>query len=139
MRTIEEISDEMMSYPSYESVPKSLRKEYQEVRLIQVQEEESDIYNRCEISKDISLDRLTEICNAERDGRLVIQPCKRGDKVWEIDTNTITAAEVVAVWFNGLRYIVVCDGIGELILGKDVFITKKEAKVRLKEMEGEKK
>lgn len=84
------------------------------------------------ITTNIYLDRLEEICNAERDGRLVILPCKQGDKVWEIETNTITAVEVVAVWFNGLRYIVVCDGIGELILGKDVFITKEEAKNALK-------
>ena len=84
------------------------------------------------ITANIHLDRLEQICNAERDGRLVIQPCKQGDKVWEIETKTIAAVEVVAIWFNGLRYIVVCDGIGELILGKDVFLTKEEAKNALK-------
>ena len=30
----------------------------------------------------IPLDRLTEICNAERDGRLVVLPCKVGDTLW---------------------------------------------------------
>ena len=82
MRTIEEIADEIMSYPNYESVPKDLRKEYQELRFIQVQEEESDIYNRYESSKDIPLDRLKEICTAEKEGRLVVLPVNVGDVVY---------------------------------------------------------
>lgn len=35
----------------------------------------------------ISLGRLEEICNAERDGRLVVLPCKVGDAVY-VDTRT---------------------------------------------------
>ncbi len=34
-----------------------------------------------EITSGISLDRLREICDAERDGRLVVLPCKVGDTV----------------------------------------------------------
>ena len=31
---------------------------------------------------EISLDRLEEICTAEKDGRCVVLPCKVGDTVW---------------------------------------------------------
>ena len=34
-----------------------------------------------EITSGISLDRLREICDAERDGRCVVLPCKVGDTV----------------------------------------------------------
>jgi hypothetical protein len=30
----------------------------------------------------VSIDRLSEICEAERDGRLVLLPCKVGDYLW---------------------------------------------------------
>jgi hypothetical protein len=33
-------------------------------------------------TRDISIDRLEEICNAERDGRCVVLPCKVGDTVY---------------------------------------------------------
>jgi hypothetical protein len=35
----------------------------------------------------VSIDRLREICEAERDGRLVLMPCKVGDMVYTIKEN----------------------------------------------------
>ena len=117
MRTIEEIKADM----------EIAIKKYNTDKINELYKEKALYYIR-----DIQVSRIREICNAERDGRLVIQPCKQGDKVWEVETNTITAVEVVAVWFSGFKWTVVCDGIGELILGKTVFLTKSEAEQALK-------
>jgi hypothetical protein len=38
-----------------------------------------------EITSGISLDRLREICDAERDGRCVVLPCKVGSDLWSIE------------------------------------------------------
>lgn len=42
---------------------------------------EDILFGADDSSKQISLDRLTEICEAERDGRCVVLPCKVGDTV----------------------------------------------------------
>jgi hypothetical protein len=34
------------------------------------------------LTGDIDIDRLVEICEAEKDGRLVVLPCKVGTPVW---------------------------------------------------------
>lgn len=36
----------------------------------------------CHIVRNIPLDRLEEICTAEREGRLVVLPCKVGETVY---------------------------------------------------------
>lgn len=41
-------------------------------------------YSRYEITKHIPLDRLQEICEAEREGRLKLMPCSVGDIVYEV-------------------------------------------------------
>lgn len=35
-----------------------------------------------QITANIPLERLEQICNAEREGRLVVLPCKVGDTIW---------------------------------------------------------
>ena len=76
MRTIEEIQAEMLQYKKYEDVPKELRTEYNKISLQTIQQEEDERYKRKQVTENIPLDRLQEICNAERDGRLVVLPCK---------------------------------------------------------------
>jgi hypothetical protein len=135
MRTIEEIRAELSQYKKYEDVPKELRKEYNKISLQMIQQEECEIYRRYEITKDIPLDRLQEICNAERDGRCVVLPCKVGDTIYVTIghfNKKITESKAVKVWFNGFDYRVVCDGIGELTFGKSVFLTKEAAEQALK-------
>ena len=45
--------------------------------------EQPSIQFRAGITDGIHLDRLEEICNAERDGRCVVLLCKVGDTVWD--------------------------------------------------------
>lgn len=42
----------------------------------------------------ISIDRLREICEAEREGRLVVLPCKVGDTVDRLFSHN----EIIAIW-----------------------------------------
>ena len=91
------------------------------------------------LTKDIPLDRLQEICQAERDGRLVELPCKVGDTVFaKIGhfQHKFIETKVLQVYNNGFSFKVVCDGIGTLTWGKSVFLTKAEAEKALKEREG---
>ena len=77
MRTIEEIKAKIEAYNRYEDVPKELREEYNKLSFQIWQENLDDSYKRRAATKDIPLDRLKEICEAERDGRLVeVVRCK---------------------------------------------------------------
>ncbi len=49
------------------------------------------------LASDIPLDRLEEICNAEREGRCAIVPCKVGDTVYIIRNKEVCAAVVNSV------------------------------------------
>jgi hypothetical protein len=46
-----------------------------------------DELERYKAIADITTDRLSEICAAERDGRLVVLPCKVGDTVYVVVTD----------------------------------------------------
>ncbi|MCK9477977.1 MAG: hypothetical protein M0R40_00560 [Firmicutes bacterium] len=72
----------------------------------------------------------------ERDGRLVVLPCKVGDTVWvksSFFNNNIEQAKVINARHDGFNYKVVCEGIGERTYGKTVFLTKAEAEKALKD------
>lgn len=91
------------------------------------------------ITANIPLDRLQEICEAERNNRIIILPCKRGDTVYVILSRfkpKITETKAMFVWFDGFDYKITCEGIGELTLGRSVFLTEAEARERLKALEG---
>ncbi len=96
--------------------------------------------------------RAMEILMAERDGQLVVLPCKVGDQVYfpvagRWDSATI---EHIEVWSTGVRFFWVQYDIGpetnelwddgdfELDdIGKTVFLTRQEADAALEQMKGE--
>lgn len=96
--------------------------------------------------------RAMDILMAERDGRLVLLPCKVGDPVYfpvagRWDSATI---EHIEVWSTGVRFFWVQYDIGpetnelwddgdfELNdIGKTVFLTRQEADAALERMKGE--
>ena len=47
-------------------------------------EQQYEIELRAAITTNIPIDRLKAICAAEKDGRLVVLPCKVGDAVYKI-------------------------------------------------------
>ena len=101
-----------------------------------------------EITADINIDRLAEICEAEREGRLVVLPCKGGDAVYvrgepfpcEIEQITITEDYINFEWasFDRSYECTECwdEGVFKLSdIGKTVFLTREEAEKALAEME----
>lgn len=81
-----------------------------------------------------SYDRLRELAEADKDGRLVVLPCKVGTKVYRIrytiaDYPDEPDLEIADTWFTP-EY--------REDIGKTVFLSREEAEKALAEMEGKK-
>lgn len=99
-----------------------------------------------------SYDRLRELAKADKDGRVVVLPCKVGDTVWIVGTVRKLYSAKVRTFFCGHPSEVRGDDDGGHIhmirttecdipmqeFGKTVFLTREEAEKALREMEGKK-
>ena len=76
----------------------------------------------------IDPDRLTDIIDAEKEGRLLVLPCKVGDMVYEHDFSVVYAHTLRRIIFD-------CDGIAfdESAIGKSIYLSREEAEAALKE------
>ena len=90
----------------------------------------------------LPIDRLRELAEADKDGRVVVLPCKRGDELWTYCNHPVkrvysfTISDVSTL--NG-RTVLNTLGIGTIRpedIGKTVFLTREEAEKALQEMEG---
>ena len=87
--------------------------------------------------------RLRELAEADKDGRMVVQPCKVGDKLYRV-----FAGEIFEHRVGSMKYFAIqgrwdietypfCPCV-ESSIGKTVFLTREEAEKALQEMEGKK-
>ena len=89
--------------------------------------------------------RLRELAEADKDGRVVVLPCKVGDTVWRIVRDGephITRDEVRDMYFADDMTLCV-ELVGGRVtftekFGKTVFLSRAEAERALQEMEGKK-
>ena len=96
-------------------------------------------------SYDYSISRMVELMKADRDGRVVVLPCKQGDTVWRIVRDGephITRDEVRDMCFADNMTLCV-ELVGGRVtftekFGKTVFLSREEAEKALREMEGKK-
>ena len=74
---------------------------------------------------------------ADKDGRVMVLPCKLGDTVWYVTTGGI-------LWFAITNFVKKCDGdyavsdyatFPTRLFGKNVFLTREEAEAKLKEVQ----
>lgn len=84
----------------------------------------------------LTFDRLRELAEADRDGRVVVLPCKVGDTVYVPDRNNrkVLEKEVRQVSFNhhGKWLVFVgCLVVGVEEFGKTAFLTRAEAEAAL--------
>ena len=88
--------------------------------------------------------RLRELAEADKDGRVVVQPCRQGDELWTYCNHPVkrvysfTVSDVSTL--NG-RTVLNTLGLGTIRpedIGKTVFLTHEEAEKALQEMEGKK-
>ena len=111
---------------------------------------QADFVDRLAAYEDIAelcggFDRLRELAEADKDGRVVVLPCKVWDTVWRIVRDGephITRDEVRDMYFADDMTLCV-ELVGERVtftekFGKTVFLTREEAEKALQEMEGKK-
>lgn len=89
----------------------------------------------------LPIDRLRELAEADKDGRVIILPCKVGDKLYRV-----FAGEIFEHRVGSMKYFAIqgrwdietypfCPCV-ESSIGKTIFLTHKEAEKALQEMEG---
>ena len=98
------------------------------------------------ISKGVTFKRIVALMEADRTGRLVVQPCKVGDTVYEVTSRkTISEYRVKAIrvelFCTFIEWDIVAGFVDKSIfgvpineIGKTVFLTHEEAKKALEAM-----
>ena len=108
-----------------------------------------DLYGRLKAYEDIAelcggFDRLRELAEADKDGRVVVLPCRQGDELWTYCNHPVkrvysfTISDVSTL--NG-RTVLNTLGLGTIRpedIGKTVFLTREDAEKALQKMEGKK-
>ena len=103
---------------------------------------QADFVDRLAAYEDIAelcggFDRLRELAEADKDGRVVVQPCKVGDKLYRV-----FAGEIFEHRVGSMKYFAIqgrwdietypfCPCV-ESSIGKTVFLTREEAKKAMK-------
>lgn len=88
-----------------------------------------------------SYDRLRELADADKDGRCVVLPCKRGDEFWTFCTHPVeqvysfTVTDISTLNGRTMLNTSRCGVIDARDVGKTVFLTREEAE---RAMEGKK-
>lgn len=96
----------------------------------------ADLENLC------SYDRLRELAEADKDGRLVVLPCNVGDVLYHASPSGMVVHRVANVVYRGLTNRWYIDTIPNLPyaseeLGKTAFLTREEAEKALEAMKDE--
>ena len=93
----------------------------------------------------IDINRLRKFAEADRDGRVLILPCKVGDMAYWVHNGVITGCHVYRIQVNRkgtfvfLKSTISHGGFRtDACLGKTVFLSREEAEKALQEMEGKK-
>lgn len=106
-----------------------------------------DLYGRLKAYEDIAelcggFDRLRELAEADKDGRVVVLPCKVGDGLWTFCSHPVeqvysfTVTDISTLNGRTLLNTSRCGVMDARDVGKTVFLTREEAKKALQEMEG---
>lgn len=102
-----------------------------------------------QLCQNCDLDRLEKLAEADRDGRLVMPPCKVGDTVYEVTSRkTISEYRVKAIrvelFCTFIEWDIVAGFVDKSIfgvpvdeIGKTVFLTREKAEAALEAMKDE--
>ena len=100
----------------------------------------------CESKKSAELVRLQELAEADKDGRVMVLPCKVGDRLYEVTgRKTISVYKIRAIRVELFGLFIEWDivegfvwqslsGINDGEIGKTVFLTREEAEKALEAM-----
>ena len=94
---------------------------------------------------DYSISRMVELMKADKEGRVLILPCKVGDMAYWVHNGVITGCHVYRIQVNRKGTFVFLKSTishgrfrTDACLGKTVFLSREEAEKALQEMEGKK-
>ena len=105
------------------------------------------LWDFAQAAENMTVGRLKELAEADKDGRVVVLPCKAGDVVYGFHNNRQTILPMVVKWIetNADRWTVAaqCTPMAPNFyqfsdFGKIVFLSREEAEKALHEMEGAK-
>ncbi len=110
---------------------------------------QADFVDRLAAYEDIAelcggFDRLRELAEADKDGRVAVLPCRQGDELWtycNYPVNRVYSFTVSDVSTLNGRTVLNTIGLGTIRpedIGKTVFLSREEAEKALQEMEGKK-
>ena len=94
------------------------------------------------LCRNCDFDRLEKLAEADKDGRLVVRPCKVGDTLFRV-----FAGEILEHKVRNMRYLAIqerwdidttpfCSYV-ESSIGKTIFLTREEAEAALEAMKNE--
>lgn len=92
-----------------------------------------------QLCRGCDLDRLEKLAEADKDGRLLVPPCKAGDVLYRASPSGVVVHRVANVMYRGLTSRWYIDTIPNLPyaseeLGKTTFLTREEAEKTLEAM-----
>ena len=102
------------------------------------------LWDFAQAAENMTVGRLKELAEADKDGRVVVLPCRQGDELWTYCNHPVkrvysfTVSDVSTL--NG-RTVLNTLGLGTIRpedVGKTVFLTRAEAERALQEMDGKK-
>lgn len=99
------------------------------------------LWDFAQAAENMTVGRLKELAEADRDGRVVVLPCKVGDKLYRV-----FAGEIFEHRVGSMKYFAI-QGKWDIEtypflpsvesgIGKTIFLTREEAEKALQEMEG---
>lgn len=103
---------------------------------------------RLEIIKEIPINRIRELAQAEKEGRLVVLPCDVGDKLYDVTLGEVREKIVISLSMllsKSVNHLVIhAENFRNAVtsyelqdIGKTVFLTREAAEAALEEMEAE--
>ena len=102
---------------------------------------------RLEIIKEIPINRLRELAQAEKEGRLVVLPCDVGDKLYDVTLGEVREKIVISLSMllsKSVNHLVIhAENFRNAVtsyelqdIGKTVFLTREAAEAALEERSG---
>ena len=134
MTEVVQMADRLAAYEDTGLTPEEIKAPFTEDTMI----------NLAAQALGVEPSRLRELAEADKDGRVVVLPCRQGDELWTYCNHPVkrvysfTVSDVSTL--NG-RTVLNTLGLGTIRpedIGKTVFLTREEAEKALQEMEGKK-
>lgn len=100
------------------------------------------MWDFAQAAEKMTVGRLKELAEADKDGRVVVLPCKVGDGLWTFCSHPVeqvysfTVTDISTLNGRTLLNTSRCGVMDARDVGKTVFLTREEAKKALQEMEG---